>query len=274
MLSQEDKLLIDRYLDNSLTGLELRDFLSRLETDEKFKREVSFHNMLVEGITEAENKRLVLYISQSTGYKKRLIPFSLTLIFTFLLVTFGGIIFWDYIGPGSSGIKHNYFSWNFLRHHNLPATPAIPVQKIDTHQTKEPAAENPVVMEKTDTMTAQDIVVKKDQLLVTYQLQPIRLITDPATASAGEDKSSDVPATDRSTLKFDVEFWVSPVNYKGYKLAGNKLILFGIELPDEIQLYAIDQTLWLKYGHDFYQLESSDNFESLIASNDIPSQLK
>src|SRR6185295_12703245 len=99
MLSPEDKLLVDRYLDNSLTGIELRDFLTRLEKDELFKAEVSFHNKLVQGIIEAEDHRLREFVIEAIGYKKPLIPMSLKLILAFIIFTFGGIIYWEYIGP-------------------------------------------------------------------------------------------------------------------------------------------------------------------------------
>src|SRR6187401_2000721 len=111
MLSASDKLLVDRYLDNSLTGVELNEFLNRLERDENFKKDVSFHNKLIDGILEAEDLRLKQYIIDATGYRKTLIPQSLKLIIAFLVITGAGIILWDYVGPGSNEGKR-VFTWN------------------------------------------------------------------------------------------------------------------------------------------------------------------
>ena len=64
------------------------------------------------------------------------------------------------------------------------------------------------------------------------------------------------------------------MNYKGYKLINDKLILFGIEEPDAVKLYSKENKLWMKYGQDFYFLEPSEDFGSLIKTNEIPSALK
>jgi hypothetical protein len=271
MLSAEDKLLVDRYIDNTLTGIELQSFLARLENDESFRKEVSFHNKLIEGINEAEDHRLRQYVIDATGYRRRLVPMSLKLIITFLIITGGGITYWEYIGPGSNGDKRNFFTWNFSRKKEVikPAEKEIAVEHAVPSSVN--VAETPTIDSQSlsDTTQPEDIIVRKDQKLVSFQLQPIELMTDP-----DKDVQSTEEVSDVEKKNYNVEFWVSPVNYKGYKLQGEKLILFGIELPDEVQLYSIKDKLWLKYGKDFFNLQSNDNFESLIASNNLPTELK
>ena len=114
-MKQEEKILIDRYLENSLTGIELKEFLDRLENDVKFRNEVSFQNLLIEGIQLAEDKRLIDSIEKFISYRKPAIPTALKLIVTFFIITIGGIILWNYIGPDSVGKKHNYFSLDYFR---------------------------------------------------------------------------------------------------------------------------------------------------------------
>ena len=67
---------------------------------------------------------------------------------------------------------------------------------------------------------------------------------------------------------------MSPVNYRGYKLINEKIILFGIEEPDAVQLFSKEEKLWMKYGQTFYCLEHSDNFESFVPTSEIPSAIK
>jgi hypothetical protein len=286
-MSHEEKLLIDRYLNNTLTGLELRDFLNRLETDENFKKQVSFHNKLIEGIIRAEDRRLIHEIEKAIGYRKPAIPFALKLIFTFLFITISGIVLWNYIGPDSTGKKRNYFSWNFIRNNQKPAlkepeeitSKTTTLSKVDSPLIQSPPAASESIVETFDSSevpeNTADIIVKKDQLLISYHLKPIQLNGDNMVSSeAGGTADKLNPEaglpSDEKINGYDVEFWVSPVNYKGYKLINNKLILFGIEAPDEVQLYTTEKNLWMKYGSDFYTLEKNDNFESFVQLNDIP----
>ena len=278
MLSQEEKLLVDRYLDNTLTGIELSDFLNRLENDFAFKTHVSFHNKLIEGLCEAEDYRLIQYSMDAIGYKKTLVPFSLKLIITFLIITGIGITLWEYIGPNSTGEKHNYFTWRFRdksKVHNevveKSVSPSIEIkEKVVPEQTEKISEENlPAVDSITD-----DIVVRKDQLLISYNLQPIELATDSRTNEAIEKSDPEAGLPEKQQRYYEVEFWVSPVNYRGYKLQGEKLILFGIEVPDEVQLYSIESKLWLKYGRDFYMIERHNGFESFVQASVVPEELQ
>lgn len=297
-MKQEEKLLIDRYLENSLTGIELKDFLDKLESDETFKKEVSFQNLLIEGIQYSEYKRHITLIKESIDYKKTSVPFSLKLIFTFLLITTGGIVLWNYIDPGSTGEKHNYFSLNFLRKLNKDSTNIHTENSVS--KIKKTMLKNAVVSEDSslnggDTHTennslnqsdTSEIVVKKDQLLISVNMKLIDLIDqnskDDNAESSISKKSADklnptagLPESNNRRSEFYiVEYWVSPVNYKGYKLVNDKLILFGIEEPDAVQLYSKENKLWMKYGKDFYVLEPTEEFESLIKINEIPSALK
>ena len=89
-----------------------------METNTKFRKEVSFQNILIEGIQHAEEKRLITSIQKVISYRKPVVPFALKLIFTFLIITIGGIILWNYIDPGTTGKKHNYFSLDYFRRNN------------------------------------------------------------------------------------------------------------------------------------------------------------
>jgi len=63
-------------------------------------------------------------------------------------------------------------------------------------------------------------------------------------------------------VTYFVEFWESPINYKGYKMGRNRIIVYGIYLPDFVTLKMYDKTIYLKYLNEYYVLESSNEFRS------------
>ena len=298
-MTQDERLFVDRYLAGSLTGLELKEFIDKLESNEDFKKDVSFHNLLIEGIYEAENKRVTSAIEKHIGYEKPFVPIALKLIVTFLIFTAGGIVLWNYIGPDKEAKRQNYFSLDFFRKHSIdtivPAVEADNNQKIRKMESKKTIAQTDTIINQSEAINVDtgiisptetsEIVVKKDQLLISFILKPIDINeattnneSSSSIANSTVDKlnpSGGLPEIDRRKIEnYYIEFWVSPVNYIGYKLSKDKLILFGIEEPDAVQLYTKEDKLWMKYGKEYYTLVESDDFESLINSEEIPSALK
>lgn len=64
---------------------------------------------------------------------------------------------------------------------------------------------------------------------------------------------------DNSTLFF-VEFWRTPLNSKGYRMAKNRIILYGFSDFSSINLYKVDDTYYLKSEDQVYKLSSSSDF--------------
>ncbi len=299
-MTEENRILIDRYLGNSLTGVELKEFLDKLELDDNFKKEVSFHNLLIEGIQYAEDMRRMNSINKFIGYRKPKIPFALKLIFTFFLITMGGIVLWNYIDPDSTGLKHDYFTLDFFRKNRPDSITQLEVKnrKALGKKAQQPSGSSSFdssnfkindSYNKTPTFNHSDsteIIVKKDLLLISIMLKPIDIDekkietvnTESSITKNTIDKlnpSAGLPENEiKITTEYKIEFWVSPVNYIGYKLVNDVLILFGIEEPDAVMLYSGDNKLWMKYGQDYYYLQPSIDFEALIKTNEIPSALK
>jgi hypothetical protein len=62
-----------------------------------------------------------------------------------------------------------------------------------------------------------------------------------------------------------VEFWHSPVNYSGYKLSNNTLVLFGVYEYTSIRLkYLPEGLLRLNYHYKTYDLKCTDQFIPLL----------
>ena len=72
------------------------------------------------------------------------------------------------------------------------------------------------------------------------------------------DVKNDVPVSSLS-----VEYWKSPLNYRGYKMAKNKIILYGILSEDDLKIYRFDGNTYIKNSSGAYKLEYSGDFKQL-----------
>jgi hypothetical protein len=59
-----------------------------------------------------------------------------------------------------------------------------------------------------------------------------------------------------------VEFWQSPLNYKGYQLGKNKLILYGLNESEKLHLFSWNGGLFLKVQEQFVRLDRKGEFKS------------
>ena len=119
-----------------------------------------------------------------------------------------------------------------------------------------------------------DIKVKKDKLIYA------KYFTIPGLEEFFSNDKIDSLLIDenvheKSSNKLLVEFWKSPINYKGYKTNKNKLVLFGIDQLNMISFKMQNKILYMKYTSDYYQIDRSVEFKSLIPLNNpnIISQL-
>ena len=129
----------------------------------------------------------------------------------------------------------------------------------------------------------EEFVIRKDELLFTKEVNLIE--KSPASSSSTLALSTAEKLNPEAGLpeenskpnkNFQIEFWKSPINYKGYKMARNKIILFGIEEPDGVKLYKLDENIYLEYEQNIYKLESTYDFQSFLKIKDVVilSQLK
>ncbi|MDE7150540.1 MAG: hypothetical protein K2O01_09135, partial [Bacteroidales bacterium] len=58
-----------------------------------------------------------------------------------------------------------------------------------------------------------------------------------------------------------VEFWESPIHYKGYQLNGNNLILYGINEADSLRFENHPDGIWMYHKEAVYRLTSSSEMQ-------------
>lgn len=126
----------------------------------------------------------------------------------------------------------------------------------------------------------EDIVVRKDELLSTKTFDVINLNPVASRTNSKDSllqKVSGIKDDKNSTQQFfNIEFWQSPLNYKGYKMSKYKIILYGIESSEGLKIFRIDDLIYLKHGTAIYKLDYSSEFKSYdrITDENIISKLK
>jgi len=125
--------------------------------------------------------------------------------------------------------------------------------------TLNPSQKDSLLKNSTDGGNGKEIVVKKDELLFVKETEFSSkkdsrldsLLTDATPSSSG-----------KNTIR--IEFWFSPVNYRGYKIDDNKLIIYGINDFNEATLISFNKLFYLKIHNDFFPIEPSNNFKPLV----------
>lgn len=117
-----------------------------------------------------------------------------------------------------------------------------------------------------NTASGEEVVVMKDQILFERNIK-----IDGFVRSDSENLDSllvDDPSAKKKTGMIRVEFWKSPINYKGYKMDENKIVLFGILEYNEASLKSIDGDLYLKYKSEYFPVSNTDSFRSFVILKD------
>lgn len=107
-----------------------------------------------------------------------------------------------------------------------------------------------------------DFLVKKDELLYTKTFKLIELKNGSSAIDSAMAKAADVDPTGLPQ-NFSVEFWKSPINYKGYKMGRGKIVLFGIYQSNDVSLVSIGNSVFLKNQELYFRLEPTEVFCNL-----------
>jgi hypothetical protein len=110
-----------------------------------------------------------------------------------------------------------------------------------------------------------NIVISKDELLFTRLVKIVGQYqngTDSYELDSVLTDQRNSHKKDQSTIK--VEFWRSPINYKGYKFDDVKLVVFGLLEFNNLSLIGQNNNLFIRYNKEYYQVEPTDDFKSFI----------
>lgn len=112
---------------------------------------------------------------------------------------------------------------------------------------------------------SDNIVVRKDELLNVrtvelYNLTPFKTKTH---SDSLLEKVSDIHGNKAYTGKqsMQIEFWRSPLNYKGYKLSKYNVILYGLTDTQNLKLFTLDDLFYMKHASVVYKLDYNTDFK-------------
>lgn len=65
-----------------------------------------------------------------------------------------------------------------------------------------------------------------------------------------------------------VEFWISPLNFRGYKMSHNKLIVYGLDQVESFSIHSDGKSYFIKYFDNFYPVAQTMDFKPLTPLSD------
>ncbi|MFI5164396.1 MAG: hypothetical protein ACHQHP_04020 [Bacteroidia bacterium] len=119
--------------------------------------------------------------------------------------------------------------------------------------------------------TTENFIVRKDELLGTknFEINNLQQTESANTADSLLEKVSGIKDGKKNILAaFKVEFWQSPLNYKGYKMTKNKIVLFGIHPEENLRLFHLEDDIFMKHNQNYYKLYFTDDFKQFEKVND------
>lgn len=108
-----------------------------------------------------------------------------------------------------------------------------------------------------ETKNQNDITVKKDELLLRKDI----VLNIPADTKL--DSLMGVNPRNTDEQKIAVEFWKSPINYRGYKRSPNKIVIYGVLKFNEAQIVYNNKNVYLIDNNKKYLLKLTDQFLKL-----------
>lgn len=114
------------------------------------------------------------------------------------------------------------------------------------------------------------IHIAKDSLLSTraYSLPKATPETERDLALRKLDSLlGNYPRNSRTDNMMIVEFWLSPLNFHGYKMSHNKIILFGLDQPESFSLHSDGNSIFIKYFEEYFPVSLTMDFKPLVPSN-------
>ena len=301
--------LFDRYFRGELSEEELDAFLARLESEPAFKEEYTTYQLLVEGIREHEREELRAYMHQKARVRFMGNPWSKTWTYASAAVVLAFGVLYTALdqknGNESVAVEEQQknktlpdTSIDLPEPENENLAMETPVAETITEQVPAPAEEvfvedevdiddpleEPEEMVYPDPLNTEAMagMEQEDELPVKADT---RVYDTVLSMNVSFDKESKVDTANSEVLKkkelkvrtekIVVQFWKSPINYKGYRFDGRKLEVFGLDTFSQVSLkYRVVNAelkvyeVYLKYGEAYFKIEEDNRYHSYVRVKD------
>ncbi len=106
-----------------------------------------------------------------------------------------------------------------------------------------------------------EINIATDEML---SIKNVKIIRISPTASANDSLAADIAGVkDNASDLYFIEFWKTPLNSKGYRFSKNKVMLYGFMDYNNVSLYELDKSYYIKSSDQVYKLFYGSDFRSL-----------
>lgn len=118
-----------------------------------------------------------------------------------------------------------------------------------------------------------EIVVRRDELISVISTSLVSI-----SASSKTDTLLTIFQGGDPNLspQIRIEFWKSPVNFRGYKFIRNTLVTFGLDPQEQVKVFVDNGKFYLQSGASTFRLSQTDRFLpfSIAAEETLPKQIR
>ena len=148
---------------------------------------------------------------------------------------------------------------------------------IKTHQINPETRKNiPETLNPIIDNDNRNINVVKDELIYTLEI-PIdnkeqQKKNEEESKLSNELTDNPQPVQKQNLL---IEFWKSPLNYQGYRMSANRLVIYGLSDVETPEFLFYNNSLYLLYynekhdSYDYYHLDNTEQFKPLVKITNI-----
>ena len=140
-------------------------------------------------------------------------------------------------------------------------TPTLPVK----NKAKKIVDREDTIAFADNTYDSSDVVVMTNQMINSISLELVNLDTDrDGKSKIAETTDSAIDALNGMTpvkppSSYLVEYWASPLNFKGYKMSLGKIILYGMNPNVRLKLVKLNNNYYLFAGRVAYMVNYTDD---------------
>lgn len=138
---------------------------------------------------------------------------------------------------------------------------AVPIELVTTDEKNDSSFNQPEGDNQNFINSQEEIIVKRDEFLSFIDIEITR-INDGEGFQPRDSLINKLQGNSETKKTIRIEFWKSPVNYQGYRLLSNKILLFGMPQESRIMVYKFKNILYLRNGKVVYEIIENDDFES------------
>jgi len=117
-----------------------------------------------------------------------------------------------------------------------------------------------------DSNVNTNVVVMTNQLVTVSKVALVNMdsIQDKKSAAAQKSDSlitsmNEMGQTVSTPSSYRIEYWVSPINFRGYKMSLGKIILYGVSTKAPLKLVKWDDAYYLQSDQMVYRLDYTDD---------------